>query len=807
MSVLSRFYSWFKSPANGISFFQPKNVPKDSIVVNNVMVRSIQRQTQDISKWRMALLAAEGEFQQRQQLYDLYSDILLDGVLIAIVEKRLCVATNSPLAFFRNGDQVDEVNDLMDTSAFETFLKETLNSRLWGHSLMELHWEGPQKQTILIDRRHVKPRAKIVTVNPWDVSGVDYTQEPFSKRIIEVGGDEDLGRLLQCAPYCIFKRGNFGDWAEYAEVFGMPFRWATYNNEQSRLILEEALDKAGAAGYVVAPEDAKMEYFQGGGTQNSDIFRYLREACNQELTITVLGNTETTLSSTSSGYAQSATHMLSEEELARDDRKFILRVLNEKLNPYLQSIGYQVDGGKWSFVDEDGLTLKERIEIDLKVAEKVPIPDSYWYEKYHLPQPTEEEKKKSPPNGTKKDLRLIELQALYSFHDVDCAICKKENRNVQLADSDTFDVRFRPVDASIVQDFTNQIYTGNLKANDLHPALWNQYFSRFRYHAEAGYGVSFDQAEDLEEWTRFQSIQRNLMEMAALKQNALAADLRRYLLDVDGNKLSKKEWEEKIVNTLSRHNSFYFKTELDATFKASGSLFLWHNIIENVELYPNLRYETVGDDLVREEHALLDGAVYPVFDDFWDEWFPPAGWGCRCVVVQTDEDENRIVPDKTVDKGFRHNPGKTGKLFDESHPYWGIKKETKDDLIHQAENEWRKLARDEAKEFAAENLVGKDLPVTALETEIVLSNRNVNGVLSRFAQFEPERNNLFFIMGQALEAAELHSQIPFNKDTPHILRSFLLKLKAKHLNFFFEIRELLDGKEKTMVLHSISDKP
>lgn len=397
MTTGSALYRALKSLfSGGYGLFQ-KNIPKDSIIVNNIMVRPATRQTQDIQKWRNALIEAEGVFQQRKNLYDLYTDILLDGFLVSTIEKRIGAVTNCELSFTVNGKPVDQVVALTYKSFFETFLREVMLARFWGHSLLELHWEKEQAQTILIPRKHVKPRFQIVTKHEWDIEGMEYAADPFRHRIIEVGDPESLGRLLQCAPYVIYKRGNFGDWAEYAEIFGTPFRWATYNNEQSRTILEAALEQAGSAGYVVAPEDAKIQFLNSAqGSQNSDIFRFLRESCNEELAITVLGNTETTTSSRRSGYAQAETHMTGQNELHKDDRRYVLRILNEKLTPYLESIGMQVAGGIWDFVDDDQLSLTERLNIDTRIAAIVPIPDEYWYEKYHLPKPDNEEEVDDP---------------------------------------------------------------------------------------------------------------------------------------------------------------------------------------------------------------------------------------------------------------------------------------------------------------------------------------------------------------------------------------------------------------------------
>lgn len=387
---IKSFPNWLKS---NILFFADKpSTQKQNIVVNHTTVRPVNRQSQDITKWRNALVIAEQEQQQRAVLYDLYADILLDGRLKQLIFQRVARITNTPLVFKINDKPIDDVTRLATGTAMRDFLQEALNARMWGHSLMELYWPAPGSNiigtTTLIPRKHVKPRKGVVTKGQWDVEGIPFRDAPYNQFCIEVGKVDDLGLILEACPHVIYKRGGFGDWAEFAEVFGMPFRWATYNNEQSRQVLEKALEAAGSAGYVVAPEDAKLQFFNPtAGSQSNDIFRFLIDSCNQEMAITILGNTMTTQEAKHSGYAQSETQWKTQDAVHQDDRAFVLSVLNEKLNPYLERLGYQVKGGMWHFDDGDGLSLIQRINIDMQVASQVPIGRSYWYNRYQIPVP------------------------------------------------------------------------------------------------------------------------------------------------------------------------------------------------------------------------------------------------------------------------------------------------------------------------------------------------------------------------------------------------------------------------------------
>ena len=109
-----------------------KNQPP---VYTEILVRPIHRGVNDIGTWRSGLrLADQGN---RTKLYDLYSDLLVDGYLADAIDKRIDAVTDADLAFTIGGKRVDAIDDLMDTPEFEALLREIMLSRFWGVSLVE----------------------------------------------------------------------------------------------------------------------------------------------------------------------------------------------------------------------------------------------------------------------------------------------------------------------------------------------------------------------------------------------------------------------------------------------------------------------------------------------------------------------------------------------------------------------------------------------------------------------------------------------------------------------------------------------
>lgn len=364
------------------------------ISVQNLVIRPVQRRTQDIDKWRRALQNAEAINPSRIELYDLYFDLLLDGTLSSVIDKRIKGVTKSKLTFLdSSGKEVKDLTDLIKTKQFRKLRKQMALQKMWGITVCELTIKNGKFNVFSVPRKHIRPDLGRIVYEQYGTAGDNYREAPFDRYILEVGEPDDLGLLLNAAQYVIYKRGGFGDWAQFAQLFGVPFREARYDgyNEQVRLQLEKAMDEAGSAAYAILPKDAEFKIHAAPNMSGStDLFDKLRRACNEEICILILGQTETTTSSKSSGYAQSQTHADVLESILEDDREEELTTLNEQVLPILANLGYAVEGGGFAYkMQPEKLGKKDQADIVVKFKKEIglPVDDDYIYDEFGIPKP------------------------------------------------------------------------------------------------------------------------------------------------------------------------------------------------------------------------------------------------------------------------------------------------------------------------------------------------------------------------------------------------------------------------------------
>lgn len=152
------------------------------------------------------------------------------------------------------------------------------------------------------------------------------------------------------------------------------------------------------------------------------------------------------------------------------------------------------------------------------------------------------------------------------------------------------------------------------------------------------------------------------------------------LIDDNGDRKPFERFLNDVQKIDKTYNIHYLRAEYNFVQASAEMAAKWERFTEDGDRY-NLQYRTAGDDKVRPSHAALNGVTLPMSDSFWESYYPPNGWGCRCTVVQVRKSKYATTPhDDAMVRGgdalssdkkgiFRFNAGKEKKAMPDYNPY------------------------------------------------------------------------------------------------------------------------------------------
>lgn len=629
-----------------------KNATPAELIVNNITIKPMNRSVSDVDTWRNALRSADRG--KLSALHNLYRDLLLDNVLSDAIRKRKRAITNAEITFTdKNGDPVPLMDDLIDSTEFEKLLNDLMDAHFWGFTLEEIDCTDGFR-AFCVPRKHVLLPRQEIAINEGDERGFSYADDD---RLIEVQGEEDFGLILNAAPYVIYKRGGFGDWAQYVELFGMPFRVGKYSNydESTRQELINALEKAGSAAVSVIPKESDIEYIDNKSSGDGGIYKLLRDACNEEILIGILGQTMTTMNGSS--LSQSQVHMEVQEGVHKADVRLIQRILNTKLLPILEKRGYPVGGGFFYFPDAgETISLKDRITIDMQLIDRIPMPASYLHDTYGIPTPQEGEElaysavlqqalnpppqqesdddpdddpdKETPPS----DLTLSDKGLARRLMDffvgapgqgaLHGGALTLTDDVLEAADDDPDTRLIKRVARGEVTYFDGELFSRF--ANEFKASLESG-FANTEHIRLADYGISYGVASD----AMLTAMETNLFHFSAAKTLAEVQELNalfRSAKTVDDFLSQARELTDKF-------NVAWARTEYATANQIASATATYERLKGQSGVFPYWEYRVVDDGKTRLEHMELNGVILPYNDPLWGQIYPPNGWNCRCYVV------------------------------------------------------------------------------------------------------------------------------------------------------------------------------
>lgn len=152
------------------------------------------------------------------------------------------------------------------------------------------------------------------------------------------------------------------------------------------------------------------------------------------------------------------------------------------------------------------------------------------------------------------------------------------------------------------------------------------------------------------------------------------------LMDKKGNIKSFNTFLREVQVIDKTYNENYLRSEYEFAVSSAQMAAQWDSYDDDVIL----QYRTANDSRVREAHVVLNNVTLPKDDAFWDSYYAPNGWGCRCNVVEVSEGKYKTTSSKEAaklgeialppkdKKGliFKYNPAKQRTVFPPKHPYF-----------------------------------------------------------------------------------------------------------------------------------------
>jgi SPP1 gp7 family putative phage head morphogenesis protein len=238
-----------------------------------------------------------------------------------------------------------------------------------------------------------------------------------------------------------------------------------------------------------------------------------------------------------------------------------------------------------------------------------------------------------------------------------------------------------PVFAKAMKD----LHSGKIKPEDLSPELLSAIAKELWSGVSIGYGDSIDKTD------LASLLQKNVYVFSGFKTYQQLKEASLLLTDGSGGLKPFTTFMQEVKAINQTYNINYLQAEYNNAIASGQMAVNWEDIQSRKEAAPYLKYKTAEDERVRLSHRGLNNVVKKVDDPFWNTYYPPNGWGCRCEVIQIIQAEETPEFDAPeLPPMFRGNVGRDGIIFPDTHPYFGTNEKTRKIVTKKSEIAYQK---------------------------------------------------------------------------------------------------------------------
>ncbi|MEG3973448.1 phage minor head protein [Microcoleus sp. herbarium8] len=324
----------------------------------------------------------------------------------------------------------------------------------------------------------------------------------------------------------------------------------------------------------------------------------------------------------------------------------------------------------------------------------------------------------------------------------------------------------------------------------------------------------FDKAvtDNVVDGTLLENLQNDVFMFSGLKTHAQLLEASRQLLDANNKIKPFSDFYKDVVKTNETYNRQYLEAEYQFAVASSQMANKWANFSDDY----NLQYRTAGDDRVRDSHDKLRDTTLPKNDPFWDSFYAPNGWKCRCSVVEVLPEDYKVSDSKkAIAQGelatsqigkdgknklaiFRFNAGKDKVVFPPSHPYSKVQgaKEVRDVLN---KIDFKTTRNELIKKFVKGEVSVKR---KELKKPITFTGSGIKEAVNQPHEFIKEKNKMLLNIDEILKNATYLGSKSDYKKNPMVTKIHIFETVINDKKTYLISRELKTG---DVNFYSVSD--
>lgn len=694
-----------------------------------LIISQTERGGLDVNDYMAALRDAEAvDYPNRTKLVDIQEEAKTDAHVHAVRQKRTAMILSSPIEFTREGVVDEKIGEQIRSPWFQNLCADIVEAEEHGNTLVQFRRDGDWLNYDPIPRKHYDPVRRIIKTRQSDIGGISFDEY---KDLLLIGAPRDTGLLTKAALYVIYKRNAMSDFAAFIEKFGRPFIEGEYDGYDEKIrkkLMQDLFTHAGGS-VLVRPSGSKInlhDIASKGAT--SDLHKAFIMLCNEEISKLYLGSTLTVEVGDKGTQALGTVHQAGQDQLGRLAKQRLLNVLNYDLSDVFANLGLDTRGGEFTFSVPQNKDLSSRVQIDQRLYNMgVQFPASYFNETYGIPAPDKkeevisktatiekEEPKKEPEKTPDPDPDSIEEEDNKSPEE---KVDEKKERSAKnrlfgwfrsSGRKNDFKAKmnalYRPAVSSSESGFMfdqtylnaalERIYKGEI---DPQTEIEENLFNAFRDILNESVDQSFPGISKGDpDYDFYEQLRSNNEVFAAFKTHKMQNEIAAELLNGDGVLKSFAEWKKDVQSIVDHHTEHYLRVEYDTAIIRAHHAADWRRFERERKILPRLKWIPSTSVTPRESHRVFWNRVFEMDDPILNAHRPGDEWGCKCGLSATDDPatDNSGVSSKgsAPSPGLGGNPGKTGKIFSEDHPYFtdaskGAAKAVKEHLKNLGKNE------------------------------------------------------------------------------------------------------------------------